>query len=299
MEKSKYAVAFAAVLALGVFIIPSQAFAVVASSIDTPTENQVLTSNVVTVSGIANPDGSRHIETITYNIDSGAYTGSANFTPAGNNVNVPWSFDTPALSEGQHTVVMNVTQVNNAGTIRTFVLVTRHFEVDAITPTSNDLSYTTDFRTPVNIQLEVVNGATFQIVSGPTHGTLSNLDAQAGTLTYTPDDSASNVDDSFTFLTTDGVTNSTVSTVGIHVNAAAHGHNWSVAEHFADATKDIDFTKVPESTSGLRLYDAISGPLGMNFMDLLMSFDLKGIHTSDLTDGQIVWLLEHFDELSQ
>ncbi|AIF82775.1 hypothetical protein NTE_00695 [Candidatus Nitrososphaera evergladensis SR1] len=76
-----------------------------------------------------------------------------------------------------------------------------------------------------------------------------------------------------------------------------NSHSWSVAIQFADKTADMDFTQVPESTTGVTLYNAVRGPLGVNFVDLLMSFDLKGIHSGDLTDGQMVWLLEHFDEL--
>lgn len=72
---------------------------------------------------------------------------------------------------------------------------------------------------------------------------------------------------------------------------SSNSRNWADAEMIADA---LDGKTIPESTSGVSFYDATQGHLGMHFFEVLMSTDLTGAH---YTDGQYVYILEHFDEL--
>jgi hypothetical protein len=60
------------------------------------------------------------------------------------------------------------------------------------------------------------NPLTYSIVDGPTHGTLSNFDPDAGTVTYTPDSEYTG-SDSFTFKANDGEEDSNEATVSIEV----------------------------------------------------------------------------------
>jgi hypothetical protein len=59
---------------------------------------------------------------------------------------------------------------------------------------------------------------TFQIVSDPSHGTLTDFDADAGTVVYTPNPDYYG-SDSFTFTVNDGTADSNVATVDVIVDA--------------------------------------------------------------------------------
>ncbi len=85
-------------------------------------------------------------------------------------------------------------------------------------PVANNQSLTTDEDTPLGITLSgsdiELDPLTFQIVNGPSHGTLSGT---APNLVYTPS-SNYNGSDSFTFVAHDGVANSLPATISLVVN---------------------------------------------------------------------------------
>ena len=89
-------------------------------------------------------------------------------------------------------------------------------------PTANSGSLTTDEDTAVNGTLSGSDpegsSLSFEIVSNPTSGSLSNFDPATGSFTYTPDTNA-NGTDSFTFRVSDGAASSGVATISITVNA--------------------------------------------------------------------------------
>ncbi len=100
-------------------------------------------------------------------------------------------------------------------------------------PIASPVSVTASSGAPVQVQLHAVSGTTgtsanltYAIATQPAHGTLSNLNATAGTVTYTP---AANFlgPDSFTYTATDtGITpnlTSTPATVSITVGTGVTG----------------------------------------------------------------------------
>jgi hypothetical protein len=60
----------------------------------------------------------------------------------------------------------------------------------------------------------------FQILNSPAHGQLTSFNPTAGTFSYLPDANFAG-NDVFTFRASDGLTNSTVATVNIAVNATS------------------------------------------------------------------------------
>src|SRR5262249_29482911 len=88
-------------------------------------------------------------------------------------------------------------------------------------PVASNSSVTTDEDTAASSNLVASdpdgNPLTYTIVSNPTHGTISGLNASTGAFTYTPN-SNYNGADSFTFKVNDGEFDSNVATVSITVN---------------------------------------------------------------------------------
>jgi len=87
-------------------------------------------------------------------------------------------------------------------------------------PVAEDQSVETYKNTSVDITLKATDEdndlLTYSIVDNPDHGTLSNFDSDAGTVTYTPDTDYTG-SDSFTFKASDGKEDSNVATVSITV----------------------------------------------------------------------------------
>jgi hypothetical protein len=97
--------------------------------------------------------------------------------------------------------------------------------VDALsTPNCSATSASTGHATAVAMSLPCTSGGgapTFSVVSGPAHGTISGLDAAAGTLTYTPE-AGFNGTDAFTFAVRNPGGPSNTATATIEVAKAAN-----------------------------------------------------------------------------
>lgn len=164
-------------------------------------------------------------------------------------------------------------------------------------PQSASQAVTTEYFTAIDLQLEVVNGATFDITVQPQHGSLQNLDNVAGTLTYVPDINFSG-QDSFTFVTTDGVNTSAPATVTITVKqAVGNGGFYAVTTRIAENLAKIEGGgAIPESSTPL--YVAIDNNLrGVLFASMMAADWTQPGGWNGLTEGQQAWLLENFDEL--
>jgi hypothetical protein len=143
--------------------------------------------------------GPTHASSFTLNAN-----GSFNYTPVSNYV-------------GLDMFTYRATDGTATSTVATATI---SIQATNTAPVAFGQNVTTPEDTSTNLVLTAVdvdgNSLTFTIVSDPTNGVLSLVDTNNGTLTYTPN-SNFNGGDSFTFLVTDGFTNSGIATVGITV----------------------------------------------------------------------------------
>lgn len=164
-------------------------------------------------------------------------------------------------------------------------------------PVTADLAYTTPYFTAVNVQLVVVNGATFQITQQPAHGQITSMDANTGALVYKPSINFAGVD-TFKFVTTDGVNTSNESTVTITVQqAVGNGGFYVVAGAISESLHKVAANSpIPESATPL--YQAVNNNLrGVLFASMVgADWSLDG-GWNHLTEGQQAWILDHFDDL--
>lgn len=79
------------------------------------------------------------------------------------------------------------------------------------------------------------------------------------------------------------------------------GKNWQLAHAFAASiiASGLNETNIPEVLD-MRLYDATGGKLGFNFESIMHGYQLVHGHYGwcELTDGQVVWLLQNFEQLT-
>lgn len=82
--------------------------------------------------------------------------------------------------------------------------------------------------------------------------------------------------------------------------AKSGGRSWALVVKFVVGFNEQGFTQetIPESTTDITLYEAQNSVLGYNYFDTLRALGLLGFNPMDLTDTQIVWLLEHFHEIA-
>lgn len=140
---------------------------------------------------------------------------------------------------------------------------------------------------------------TFELVQGPGFGTIDSFDEATGLVVYTANKHYVG-QDSFTFTTHD-FTNSTwccnnIGTVTIDVKAGKGGAAKSIIANLA-AQAILELETIPESTSGLSLYEATIGPPGFNLLSAMRATTAAGIDWNSLTEGQQVWLMENFNSL--
>lgn len=181
-----------------------------------------------------------------------------------------------------------------------------------------DLETTID--TPVLIQLQgsAPGGGDFAywIYDTPDHGALSEFDAEAGSVVYTPDADYQGTDNfrfkliTDTHYSDDATVAVTVTPSGEYLELALSeepadktgGKNWTFAIMFRDGLLEnsLDVNTIPESSSGLTLYEALQGPLGMALEDTGDGFVLAYGEAAwaELTRGQKIWLLENFYEIA-
>jgi hypothetical protein len=135
-----------------------------------------------------------------FNPATGAFTYTPNTNYNGSDA-ITFRVSDGSSTSAVATVTINITPVNDA-------------------PIANNQSVSTPEDSALGITLvgsDVdLNGLTYSIVAGPTHGTISGFNASAGTLTYTP---ATNYNgaDAFTFRVNDGLLDSAIATVTINV----------------------------------------------------------------------------------
>ena len=159
----------------------------------------------ITLSG-NDPDG----DSLTFSVASGPSNGSLSGTPP----NLTYTPDADFNGSDSFTFVANDGQVDSAAA-------TINIDVAAVNdqPTADAQNVNVDEDNSVNITLTGNDvdgdGLTFAVVNGPSNGSLSGT---APNLTYTPN-SEFNGADSFTFVTNDGLVDSTQATVNITVNA--------------------------------------------------------------------------------
>lgn len=139
---------------------------------------------------------------------------------------------------------------------------------------------------------------TFSLDQGPTFGAIDSFNEATGLVIYTPNMGYVG-QDSFTFNAHDA-TNSTwccdtTGTITIDVEAGKGGAaKRIIADIAGQAIAELDV--IPESTSGLSLYEATIGPLGFNLMSAMRATTAAGLDWNSLTEQQQIWLLEHFNE---
>ncbi len=278
----------------------SSAFATVSITVnnvnDAPTANdQSVSTNedvavVITLTG-ADDDG----DDLTFAVlqqpangalsDFDAQAGTVTYTPAdGFNGNDSFTF---RVSDGQAssdaaTVSITVNAVNDA-------------------PTANDQTISTNEETAVNITLTGNDpdgdDLTFAVLQQPANGVLSNFDAQAGTVTYTPNDGF-NGNDSFTFRVSDGEFSSAFATVSILVNnvndaPTANDQSVSINENTAVVITltgndpdgdDLTFAVLQQPANGaLSDFDADAGTVTYTPND---GFSGQDSFTFRVSDGQ-------------
>lgn len=79
------------------------------------------------------------------------------------------------------------------------------------------------------------------------------------------------------------------------VTTTSGGKNRSLSTAAGVTLAGMD--SIPESETGLSLYDAINGPTGINLLSAMRAMTSAGLDWNSLTEGQQVWLLENFNSL--
>ena len=74
------------------------------------------------------------------------------------------------------------------------------------------------------------------------------------------------------------------------------GKNRSLVRKAAMSLMDMHGS-IPESTTGLGLYEAIIGPTGINLLSAMKAVTVADMDWTSLTEGQQVWMLENFNAL--
>ena len=138
------------------------------------------------------------------------------------------SFDAPSTSEltgsdTSTTLSFQLTVSENGG-LRSTDITTVEIYTENTPPVAKSQSVTTTSDTPVSINLDASDKdgdtLTYAIKSFPTHGSLSSLDKDSGSVTYSPDRGYTG-SDSFTFTASDGSSTSNTAKVSITVNSIA------------------------------------------------------------------------------
>ena len=139
------------------------------------------------------------------------------------------SFNAPSTSEltgsdTSTTLSFQLTVTENGG-LRSTDITTVEIYTENTPPVAKSQSVTTTSDTPVSITLDASDKdgdtLTYAIMSFPTHGSLSSLsslDKDSGSVTYTPDRGYTG-SDSFTFTASDGASTSNAAKVSITVNS--------------------------------------------------------------------------------
>jgi hypothetical protein len=146
------------------------------------------------------------------------------------------------------------------------------WEISIPLPTANNQSVTVPENTPTQITLTGSapggDAFTFQIAANPGQGTLSNLNAATGTVTYTPNTGFTGAD-SFTFTVTDTVTGlvSAAATVSITVTGGftftwtgGTSSDWFTAANWTDAS-NINHHAVPTGADTAAIVSALNNPI--------------------------------------
>ena len=82
----------------------------------------------------------------------------------------------------------------------------------------------------------------------------------------------------------------------ITTTSSASGKNRSLVMAAAVSLMELDGA-IPESTTGLGLYDAIIGPSGINLLSAMKAVTAADMDWNGLTEAQQVWVIENFNEL--
>src|SRR6476620_3275713 len=136
------------------------------------------------------------------------------------------SFDAPSTSEltgsdTSTTLSFQLTVSENGG-LRSTDITTVEIYTENTPPVAKSQSVTTTSDTPVSINLDASDKdgdtLTYAIKSFPAHGSLSSLDKDSGSVTYSPDRGYTG-SDSFTFTASDGSSTSNTAKVSITVNS--------------------------------------------------------------------------------
>lgn len=205
------------------------------------------------------------------------------------------------------------------------------YAIDVQTPllNSEDVNATTTVNEQVEIALDgssdvlLLDGFWYSITQQPTNGTLSDFNAGDGMVTYTPDTGFVGLDSfqyevikklnivvTFFFHSKpDGTVyvnvNSPICTDGYELNEAGNecvaippkqSSNFTVVNMAMPAFMVIK-DNIPESTTGVSLYDVTNGPLGGNLMTAMRLATMGGVEWSSLTEGQQIWMIENINAL--
>lgn len=140
---------------------------------------------------------------------------------------------------------------------------------------------------------------TFELVTGPSFGVIDSFDEATGLVVYTANKHYVG-QDSFTFTTHDATNNAfccdNTGTVTVDVQPGKGGAAKRIIANLA-AQAILELETIPESTSGLSLYEATIGPPGFNLMSAMRATTAAGMDWNSLTEGQQVWLMENFNAL--
>jgi Big-like domain-containing protein/K319-like protein/HYR domain-containing protein len=136
------------------------------------------------------------------------------------------SFNAPSTSaitgsDASTTLSFQLTVTENRG-LQSTDITTVEIYTENTPPVAKSQSVTTTSDTPASITLDASDKdgdtLTYAIESFPTHGSLSSLDKDSGSVTYTPDRSYTG-SDSFTFTASDDTSTSNTAKVSITVNS--------------------------------------------------------------------------------
>jgi hypothetical protein len=78
--------------------------------------------------------------------------------------------------------------------------------------------------------------------------------------------------------------------------AASSGKNRSLVMAAAESLREMDGS-IPESITGLDLYDAVIGSTGINLLSAMKAVTAAGMDWNGLTEAQQVWVIENFNGL--